>query len=152
MLYFFIFFVSCTNKKHASARLGIVMSYAESYEINFIKKQYIVFFDGKPPKTVNFEISNKELNEIKEEYYSLNINSIKSTNFTSKCQVTQSGVVVLKIEENLTYKQIKIDISCNESLSSDAYRVNRFIKSLDKIIKSKKKVQEAPFSNIFYDD
>jgi len=63
-----------------------------------------------------------------------------------------SGDVFLLIKDKTIFQNIKIGSNCRGSFFSEVSRVERFIKLIDKTIRLKPEIKNAPMSNIFYPD
>lgn len=150
LFYFIIFFPSCSLEERINKDIQILLKYADAYEINLINETYTVFYENKPPTKIKFKLSKNEKEKITEQYYNLKLNLIpQEIDFTNNCQPSQSGVVFLFIKNKTKFQNIKIGRNCKDG---EVSRVERFIELIDKTIRAKPEIRNAPKTNIFYVD
>lgn len=149
-----IFSVSCTSNRIKDRNVQIVIDIPFSYKYDLNKGIYTVFFDGRPPLEVKFSFTNKEWDKIANSYYELQLNEIKGiTEIEDECQIMPKFYTILNITTRNGSQRIKIDDSCDNFYISNwvkAHRINKFINIVFEILKSKKEIKNAPYSNIMY--
>ena len=152
-LCFIILFTSCWTEEKMNIDIQIIIKYADAIEIDLINEIYTVFYDSKPPAKIKFRLTKNELENIIEQYYDLNLNSLpQKSNLTNKCDPFPSGVVFLTIKDKTKFQEIRIGSNCRGSFFSEVSRVERFINLIDETIKRKPEIKNAPKSDIFYVD
>lgn len=150
---FLIFFLACSPNVKMNKNIGIIIRYAHSNEINLINETFTIFYDSKPPTIIKFELSKNEKESIIGKYYDLKLHLLPSkSDYTNECQPSQSGDVLLLIKDNTKFQEIKTGSNCKGSFFSEVSHVERFINLIDKIIRLKPEIKNAPKSDIFYVD
>ena len=148
----------CKNEDGKYKELTIIVSFAQSYKVDFGRQIYTVYYFRKKPTEIRFRLSEQEKIRIAELYYELKINELSSTDkelgvIEDNCLVMPKLYTTVEIKTKSETKSFKIDKGCNEHPSlkvKEAERAMKFLDALDKILKSKTEIKRAPKTDIWY--
>lgn len=100
---------------------------------------------------INFKLSRREKRTICNQYYSLGLDSLKNEKeYIDSCFYVPKNHTTLNFKIENKNKMIKIDKNCdnfNQSDSSSARQVQKYILIVEKILQSKKEIRNAPKGN-----
>ncbi|HEX8576376.1 MAG TPA: hypothetical protein VF677_08790 [Flavobacterium sp.] len=146
-----LLFISCTKKNINS----IVIQNDRSSEINLFEGEYIIHFMSKEDSKYKFPIDREEILEIKNTYerenifdYGKELIAVEEELFSVPLSDTK---YIIHFEDGT--KQVIIvrtDFVKNPLDMKKYRRLKKFIDKINDIIKSKKEIQNAPRSDVFY--
>jgi hypothetical protein len=148
------------EKVPVDKNLRVVIKNALSDKVDVMKGVYTVFFVGKQPIEVKFELTPAEKELIINKYYSLALYALKEVDahwgtiyIEDDCMVMPKIYTYLTVERDSITQHVQIDEACDEyshSKRETAQRVKTFLDFVNGIIKAKPAVKNAPKSDIFY--
>jgi len=148
------------EKVSVDKNLQVVIKNALSTKVDLMKGIYTVFFIGKPPLEVKFELTPAEKEQVINKYYSLALYELKEVDpqwktiyIEDECMIMPKTYTYLTVEWDNVTQQIQIDEACDDysqGKSDRAQRVKAFLHFVNEIIKAKPEVKTAPESDIFY--
>ena len=148
------------EKVPVDKNLRVVIKNGLSDKVDLMKGVYTVFFIGKPPVEVKFELTSAEKAQIINKYYFLALYELKEVNahwgtiyIEDECMTMPKIYTYLTVEGDGITQQIQIDESCDDysrGKSDRAQRVKTFLEFVNGIIKVKPGMKDAPESDIIY--
>ena len=152
-----VLLISCSNNnnsagsKHEREKVDMVISESRSYKYDLEHEIYTVFFLSKPATEVTFKLSAEEKEEILNRFYTLKLDKIQDTEqLEDKCAIMPKLYDTLAVKKQASLKNIIIDLSCDDFVSSEAKRVKDFMMYVKCIIDAKPEIKNAPKSDILY--
>jgi hypothetical protein len=148
------------EKVPVDKNVHLVIEYALSNKVDLMKGIYTVFFMGKPPVDIIFELTPAEKDQIIKQYYSLSIDKLNEVDeitgivyIEDECMIMPTTYTYLIVRKDSITQRIQIDEGCDNYRSGNsdkAKRVKEFLQYVDKIIQSKPEVKNSPHSDIIY--
>lgn len=143
-------FISCNENDITS----IVIKNDRLSEINLFNGEYIVHFMDKEDSKFKFIVKEAEILQIKKSYVSENILS-----YGKEILVMDNAPLIMPAYDTeyiINFEDgskqtilIRTDFRKNPLNSKEYKKLKVFIEKIDKIINSKKEIQDAPKSNVF---
>ena len=144
--------------------LEIQIEDAQSYKYDLSKGIFTIFFMGKTPLKINFQLTNDEKNKIIDKYYELGINQIAGKNeiagniyIEDNCLDMPKLTTILKVKSKGRLQMIEIDTSCDDfyqpfylSNYNVPKRLKDFLQFIFTILQSKPSIKNSPQSDIMY--
>jgi hypothetical protein len=155
-LFIIILLSSCNTSREGiqDSEISIRIKQSMSYEIDLKHKTYTVFFQTRPPLSLNFDLTQDEENGIKEKYFSLELDKIsKNVRIEGHCNFYPQLFTSLSIESQSFSQEITISNNCNKfsfSDSSNARRINEFIRYIFNTLHKKTEIKNSPESDVSY--
>ncbi|HEX8574969.1 MAG TPA: hypothetical protein VF677_01610 [Flavobacterium sp.] len=146
-----LIFISCTKKNINS----IVIQNDRSSEINLFEGEYVIHFMSKEDSKYKFPIEREEILEIKNTYERENIFDYGKELIVEEEEVfsmpLSDAKYIIHFEDGTKQIIIVRTDFVKNPLNMKKYRqLKKFIDKINDIIKSKKEIQSAPKSDVFY--
>ena len=133
--------------------IEIVITFAQSYKYDLTRGTFTIFnFQGDT--TIHFRLSEQEKRQIVQKYYSLGLDDFNGKqNIEDNCLVLPKLFTTLYIKSKKKEQEIIIDEDCEDYkgfVTSKGKNVAAFLKFIDRILKAKPELKDAPTSDIMY--
>ena len=146
---------SCLTKpKIIDPNIKISIEDAQSYKYNLANQTYTVNRIFHPDTTIHFELTAKEREEIINKYYDLELNVLEGKQrIEDECMIMPKLYTTLEVKSQRGLQEIMIDEGCNDfksSFTNQGKKIQMFLKFVEKILKDKPEIINAPKSDIIY--
>lgn len=151
LIFIIPFIILSCNKKEITS---VVINNDGSSEIDLFNGEYIVYYMDKEDTKINFTVKEAEILQVKKSYVSENIGK-----YGEEILVVDDAPIMMPAYDTqyiITFEDgskqtiiIRTDFRKNPIDAEKYKNLKVFIEKIDKMISSKKEIQEAPKSNVF---
>ena len=149
----FLLSACLSQNKIKESNIEFIIQESQSYKYD-LQQQIFTVYNMNGDTTIHFHISEKEKQQIINQYYNLGLENINNNiKIEDYCLSMPKFYTTLKVKSRFQQYDIIIDEECSDyknSYKNDANHIKEFLQYIKRLLKKKIEIENAPSSDIMY--